>query len=250
MATTEPMIYQEIKAEGDLALFVDCFWMLNNCGEKSMDLIIVPDGRIDVTFFGEGINASLLHGLESCPGQTVLPPHQVIFAISFNLLAAEFLFKPFVPLTPDAVQLLPADFWPQDINFSSLNSFYESSSRMLSGRTVPVNDSRKTKLSELLYKSGGGVSVNELASEVNWSSRQMNRYFQQHLGMPLKTYIDILRFRASFSHLKVGKLFPEQRFTDQSHFIRDVKKFSGVVPKELVRNANDRFIQLSTLPKP
>lgn len=77
----------------------------------------------------------------------------------------------------------------------------------------------------------------------------MNRYFNQTFGLSLKAYCNILRFRASIEHIKQGKLFPELNFSDQAHFIKEVKKLSGVVPKELSKNENDRFIQLSTLTK-
>jgi AraC-like DNA-binding protein len=88
-----------------------------------------------------------------------------------------------------------------------------------------------------------------MSEQVHWSSRQINRYFNQLFGLSLKAYCNILRFRASFQHIKEGKLFPEQNFTDQAHFIKEIKKFSGVLPKELSKNKDDRFIQFSTLTK-
>jgi AraC-like DNA-binding protein len=100
----------------------------------------------------------------------------------------------------------------------------------------------------LIYSSNGSLSVKELSEKVNWSSRQINRYFNEQFGISLKTYCNILRFRASLPHIKKGKLFPELNFTDQNHFIKEIKKFSGVVPKELSKNQNDRFILLSALP--
>jgi hypothetical protein len=48
-------------------------------------------------------------------------------------------------------------------------------------------------------------------------------------------------FQASLSHIKEGKLFPQLNYYDQSHFIKEIKKFSGVSPKELFKNQNDRF---------
>ena len=98
-----------------------------------------------------------------------------------------------------------------------------------------------------MYTSKGERSVAELAEQVGWSSRQINRYFSQRLGVPLKTYNNILRFRASLQHIAQGKLFPELNFTDQAYFIKAIKKFAGVVPKELSRNKNDRFLLLSLL---
>jgi AraC-like DNA-binding protein len=93
------------------------------------------------------------------------------------------------------------------------------------------------------------MPVKELADKVFWSSRQINRYFNEQFGISLKAYCNILRFKNSLHHIKDGQLFPDLDFADQAHFIKEVKRFSGVVPKELFKNRNDRFILLSALPK-
>jgi AraC-like DNA-binding protein len=91
------------------------------------------------------------------------------------------------------------------------------------------------------------MSVQELSEKVYWSARQINRYFNLQFGVSLKVFCNILRFRMSLEHIAHGQLFPELNFTDQNHFIKEVKKFSGAVPKELFKNQNDRFILLSAL---
>jgi AraC-like DNA-binding protein len=106
-------------------------------------------------------------------------------------------------------------------------------------------DPRKRKLFELIHLSNGTYTVNELSNSVFWNSRQINRYFTKTFGLQLKSYCNILRFKASMAHLNEGNLFPELNFTDQAHFIKQVKKLSSVIPKELAKNINDRFIQLS-----
>src|SRR5690606_27153327 len=103
----------------------------------------------------------------------------------------------------------------------------------------PGIDGRKQKLFNLVYASNGSLTVNELADSVGWSNRQINRYFNQQFGISLKAYCNILRFRASLLQIRDGKLFPEQNFSDQTHFIKEIKKFSGVVPKQLFKNQND-----------
>lgn len=108
-------------------------------------------------------------------------------------------------------------------------------------------DERKHKLFELIYASKGEISVSELSAKAGWSSRQINRYFNVQFGLSLKAYCDILRFRTSLAHIAVGKLFPELDFTDQSHFIKEIKKYSGVLPKDLSKNRDDRFVLLSVL---
>lgn len=48
---------------------------------------------------------------------------------------------------------------------------------------------------------------------------------------------------------KNGDFYPQLDYADQSHFIREVKKFAGVKPIILNKNENDRFIQFSLMPE-
>ena len=87
--------------------------------------------------------------------------------------------------------------------------------------------------------TNGAITVKEFSEKIGWSSRQINRYFNHQFGLSLNAFCKILRFRASLDHIAKGKLFPEMNFADQTHFIKEIKKFSGVVPKELFKNKND-----------
>jgi len=81
------------------------------------------------------------------------------------------------------------------------------------------------------------------------SSRQINRYFNQQFGISLKAYCNILRFGASFKHISEGQLFPQESFTDQNHFIKQIKKYAGVTPKELSKNKDEQFIDMVSIGK-
>ncbi|MBS1690133.1 MAG: helix-turn-helix transcriptional regulator, partial [Bacteroidetes bacterium] len=128
--------------------------------------------------------------------------------------------------------------------------FVEKATKKIRSLLPKEIDERKRKLFELIYESKGAITVKELSEKVFWSSRQINRYFNQQFGISPKVYCNILRFRASLEHIAKGRLFPEEHFFDQNHFIKEVKKFSGVVPKELSKNENDRFILLSAIRRP
>ncbi len=91
------------------------------------------------------------------------------------------------------------------------------------------------------------VSVSKISEEISWSNRQINRYFNTTLGISLKEFLDIIRFRKNFNNISEGKLYPESEYFDQSHFIKEIKKYSGVTPTELYKN--DRFLQCKKLEK-
>jgi len=250
--TNAEIQYKIIQPDLSLSDFVERYWMLANLSESEKEIVVIPDGRIDI-FFSYSANEPFhitLMGLESEPTQTVLPAQTLTFAINLKLLAVEYLLGMSLSNLLDKAHHLPLDFW--GITKADLNNFDQFCDKVSKKATTLLPqeiDSRKQKLFELIYSSNGSLTVKELSERVYWSSRQINRYFNQQFGLSLKAYCNILRFRASFQHIKEGRLFPEQNFTDQAHFIKEVKKLSGVTPKELFKNKNDRFLQFSTLPK-
>jgi AraC-like DNA-binding protein len=243
------LIVDYIKPSPAISFFVESCWMLHNESDEDKNVVIVPDGRIDLFFSHsatEPFHVSLM-GLSTRPEQATIAAGTLIFAVSFNLPATEYIFHR--TIEADKAESLPVDFWGfSGDDLIDFNRFCNKATQIIHAQLPDDIDGRKQQLFELLYASNGALTVKELADKVFWSSRQMNRYFNQQYGISLKAYSDILRFRASFQHISEGKLFPEQNFADQSHFIKAVKKLSGVSPSALHRNQNGRFVQFSTLP--
>jgi AraC-like DNA-binding protein len=232
--------------------YVESCWMLVNRSQLAHNIVVLPDGRIDVLFgysAGEPFNSVLL-GLTDTPEQTVLAPGTVMYAVSFKLPAAEYLLHMSMAGLFNKGQSLPDGFWGiEQADLDDFDHFCRKVTAAMQQCLKEPIDSRKQQLFELVYTSRGAMTVKELSERSFWSSRQINRYFTQQFGVSLKAYCNILRFRASFDHIKEGKLYPQQNFTDQAHFIKEVKKFAGVAPGELSRNKNGRFIQFLPLPK-
>jgi len=231
-----------------LAAVVESFWMLKNTSGTSRPIMLLPDGRIDVLFSQsapEPFHATLL-GLGTEAEPTTFAAGTLICGVSLRLAAPEYLLHTRVAALVNGARVLPVGFWgimPEDL--TDFEQFCATLTDRLLTLLNPAIDPRKRKLFELLYASDGTRPVHELANDAGWSSRQINRYFQDYFGLSLKTYCAILRFRAAFPQLKAGRLFPEQAFADQAHFIREVRRLAGVRPKDLARNENDRFIQFS-----
>jgi AraC-like DNA-binding protein len=244
--------YREMKPPAALAEFVESFWMLINHADADQSVVLIPDGRVDIFFSYSATEPyhAILRGLDGRPGPQAIPARTTTFAISWKLLAVEYILLVRVASLLDGGCFLPPDYL--GIAASDLEDFEAFCSKAAARikQLLPVEtDARKRRLFDLLYASNGALTVEALAKAAGWSSRQINRYFTRMFGLSLKNYANILRFRTSFQHLKAGRLFPEENFADQAHFIREIKKYAGVVPKELARNQDDRFIQLSALPK-
>ncbi|KMQ62971.1 transcriptional regulator [Chryseobacterium angstadtii] len=239
-----------IKPDSSLDSFVENIGMFHNPSDEDKEVVVMPDGRVDLFFIrnGEEPFSVFLIGLETAPEQRTIPPGTLAFVVSFRPIAVEYILQTSIADLLNTGQNLDPHFWnmhPDD--FQNLEQFSRKISQKITDRIPEKTDERKRKLLELIYSSNGEMPVKELSEKTGWSSRQINRYFSQQFGISLKAYCTILRFRASLEHIAEGKLFPELNFTDQNHFIKEIKKFSGVIPKELSKNKNDRFILLSVM---
>jgi len=233
-----------------IADFVENIGMFENDSAETKEVVVLPDGRVDLFFWRNGNYPFqvMLMGLETAPEQRYVLPQTKAFVISFKPLAVQYILQTSIADLLNTAKTLPDDFWDfsEDI-LNDFDAFFEKAVAKICSLIPAEVDTRKLKLFNFIYISNGEMSVAQLAEQSGWSSRQINRYFTQHFGLSLKAYCNILRFRTSLQHIAHGKLFPELNFTDQAYFIKAIKKFAGVVPKELSRNKNDRFLLLSLL---
>ncbi|AZB32470.1 helix-turn-helix domain-containing protein [Chryseobacterium bernardetii] len=239
-----------IEPDQNISDFVENLGTFYNRSDEAKEVVIIPDGRVDLFFMQSSAKPFqvTLIGLETYPDQRQIPPQTQAFVVSFKPIAVEYILNTTIADVLNSAKELPNNFW--DFKADDLQDFElccNKATERINALIPQKTDEKKHKLFELIYTSKGEMSVNELSGKVNWSSRQINRYFTKQLGLSLKAYSTILRFRASLEHIAQGRLFPELNYTDQNHFIKEVKKFSGVAPKELSQNKNDRFILLSVL---
>ncbi len=230
--------------------FVHSFWMLENKTGKDIPSTILPNGMVDMTLMK--MNSAnwemVVRGIDTEPSQIVIKKGTKIFTIGLKLLAVEYLLGDSIKAVLNEGRNISNDFWQFEAgDLTSLKDFCNKATQKIKTISMENMDSRKKKLFKLIYSSNGSMLVKELSEQVCWSSRQINRYFNQQFGISLKAYCNILRLGSSFKHLSEGKLFPEQNFTDQNHFIKEIKKYAGVTPKELSKNEDDRFIDITAI---
>lgn len=242
--------YKFILPDKSIADFVENIGMFHNQSDKAKEVILMPDGRVDL-FFLQSETASFhatLIGLETVPKERIIPPHTLAFKVSFKPLGVEYLLQTSIADFLNSAKNLPKDFWEINANdLKDFDAFHKKIVLNLSEHLPDEIDERKRQLFDLIYTSNGEIKVQELSEKIFWSSREINRYFNKQFGLSLNAFCKILRFKASLEHIAKGRLFPELNFTDQTHFIKEIKKFSGVVPSELLKNKDDRFILLSVL---
>jgi AraC-like DNA-binding protein len=236
--------------DNSISHFVHSFWMLENKTGKDIPSTVLPNGMVDLILIK--INSRdweiVVRGIDTIPSQVTIAANTKMFSIGLKLLAVEYLLGDSIKDVLNEGRNLTNERWAfEKKDLISLKSFCDKVTQKIKTISSEKIDNRKKKLFELIYSSQGSMTVKELSKKVYWSSRQINRYFNQQFGVSLKVYCNILRFGASFKHISEGKLFPEQNFTDQNHFIKEIKKYAGVTPKELSKNKNDQFVNITAI---
>lgn len=86
--------------------------------------------------------------------------------------------------------------------------------------------------------AGGDLRIGALAELGGTTLRTMDRLFRRYIGVSPKTFSRVMRFQRGLNRLKfdpavsLGTIAAECGYADQSHFVREFKRFTGVAPSQ------------------
>lgn len=101
---------------------------------------------------------------------------------------------------------------------------------------------RINNIIETIRVNQGMVDIEELSSLACLSRKQFERIFLEFIGISPKQYLKIIRFQSSIflksknEELSLTELAYESGYYDQSHFINDYKKMTGITPKQFFQD--------------
>lgn len=103
----------------------------------------------------------------------------------------------------------------------------------------PVND-----ILELVERQRGSVNVEDLAAALSCSRRYLEVAFKRNMGIPIKKYAGIVKLQNALVMLAEGRddYYGGLAYYDQSHFIREFKKYMSVTPGQYRRNMGWRAV--------
>ena len=110
--------------------------------------------------------------------------------------------------------------------------------RQIQKQSATPNQRIKLAL-DLVVWSKGTISVKRLSDELKLSERSLQRLFNEHVGVSPKQFSKIIQFQNSLKGIsesglqKLTDLVYEHGYADQSHFIRDFKKYTSTKPSSL-----------------
>lgn len=90
-------------------------------------------------------------------------------------------------------------------------------------------------------------SVEEILAQTGYNARWLQRWATTYLGIPLRTYLRLLRFQNALSDVqtdaaRLADHAPKHGFADEAHLSREFRKLAGGPPSAVRRGAKGPFI--------
>lgn len=238
--------YQESKASAGLVDKITCYWEIQTT-ENPIAYRIIPDGCIDFV-----INCTIENNFFICPIMKEsnffhLSKNETWFGIRFypgvlsTLLQIDLnelqhdtlelkLINPKLHKRLDDVLIHKKSF---DEKTKALNTFFSNE--------LNFKFKRIFEIIQVIYKTRGAILLKDYSSKTfSLSERQIRRLFHKEVGLAPKKFASIIRNQSLLRELqnnKETKAYYELYF-DQSHMIREMKKLTGLTPKQILHQLN------------
>lgn len=243
--------------------YVKFFWMLeSNSEEEGCSYRSLPDGYIELTFqlkkpWRWGYNneqpthksktklvAQFTQNLD-----LILPEHSKNFYIKLYPWAFYDLFH--IPVSEftnqhlsldDVFQKETSDLHEQMLACPTLSAIKKIVEPWLTKRLINAqkNAPEAVYLSQLICQKNGIVQVKDLLNDYSRSQRWLQKEFLALTGLTPKYFARIQRNFNTTLLLKKGiplmDITHQMGYTDQAHFIRDFKHFSGHAPRAYLQS--------------
>lgn len=107
----------------------------------------------------------------------------------------------------------------------------------------------KTSIKKII-ENMGNISNKELANKSFYSERQLNRIFEQYLGMSIKVFSRLVRVNKAIKLMynprnNMTDVCNLSGFYDLPHFIHDFKSICGINPQEYRNNMSNFYSEIA-----
>lgn len=96
----------------------------------------------------------------------------------------------------------------------------------------------------------GIITVSDIADHASYCVRQLNRTFNQYLGMSMKAFSRLVRINNSFHLLNeqsntLNTISDKLGYYDTSHYVKDFKIVCGITPQKYRDNMSDFYSEIA-----
>lgn len=243
--------YREYPPAIHLSPYIACFWSSEpdelRCEMSPQDVLVIPDTCMDIII-------RMDHAAQEVTGRFIGisdRPHTVkevgeqkdisVFAIRFYFWAAHLLLEinidEFRNQTIDLLSLDPK--WYQFLE--PLLAMKKIGDRIAYAEAFFASKLESIRLNENLFYAmdqmliyPGQRNIGEICATSVLSQRQMERLFFRHIGLSPKRLFNLVRYQsvwkeiALFPHFNIQDAVYRYGYTDQSHLLKEFKRYHGV----------------------
>ncbi|MFC6650051.1 helix-turn-helix domain-containing protein [Paenibacillus rhizoplanae] len=241
--------------------YIRCFWGSGALPMKpQLTETIIPDSCMDIIWEWDertGESGGIFCGINDTPfetGQAAQPASIQRFAIRFHFWAVHLFADE--PLTEVLNVHVPVEYYFQTFrkelgdrlqHIRTMTERIAAAEAFLLRRLERGNRSSDGMMNAVhrLLTSRGSMTAGALESSSGLSSRQLERLFRQHIGLPPKKVADLIRFqnvwrdlyRAPQTKGVMQDIVFTYGYSHQSHLINNFKKFAGRTPLDALSHA-------------
>jgi AraC-like DNA-binding protein len=250
LALTLKMQYIEFAPHATLAPYIDAYWTAAGDSAGPQTERILPDGCIDIIFnvgpdclsenntYLLNSGQSYLIGTMTQFKETLMTPETRLLGIRFKPAAFTVFYEyPSLEKLTDTTVAFDKKFVP-DINdipkysVQHLDSFFLKKLSKPKRSILPIITG--------IQKAKGQLSVRALAEKYFTTTRQLERAFNQQMGISPKEFINLVRYQTTFREIKNNtaqksllQIAFECGYYDHSHLTNEIKRYTGTAPAQL-----------------
>ncbi|ACT93185.1 AraC family transcriptional regulator [Dyadobacter fermentans] len=245
--SAEHVTYREFLPETALQGIIYCYWRLRTTQplDEPFFYRVVADGCIDIFFELNNPRENFVMGF--CKKYTEFPLEN-----SFDYVGVRFLptmlpqlfkvnaaglsnrFENLDVVIPRTARFIASDFGP-DLPEKDIKARFDRYFLKLLQSAEFDHDPRLYGALAIILQNFGVLNV-EKDLDTGLSPRQLRRLFEFYIGDSAKTFSQVVRFqnilraKPSQQSLRENKLFYDNGYYDQAHFIKEFKNLYGVTP--------------------
>lgn len=267
--------FAEYQPHVALSPYIRCYWTgnFNVQNEPGFRQTVLPNGCIELIVHCGDAHCNLAkNGAEgeSSPEFTLLGLYRQPYKVEFNENVKVFGIR----FYPDGIRNIfgvpPAVFLATyedgvDVLGKGLKEFCDRLKAITHTREqIDITDAYLLKQLAIheqvndythaamkLVRSTNGMADFEKLAGIYISTRQLQRTFKAAYGITLRDYMRLSRMNAVHNYMLSGggnltSLTYELNFTDQSHFIKEYKKFTGIAPRKFFKMKEQLIVNTAT----
>ncbi len=241
----------EFRPNSILSQYIHSYWLTRVKSGGILPSTILPDGCFDLLMPTQNRNliGARVTGICNDPIEVCYRENIDLFGITFKPLALTTLFD----FKLGDMLNRTAAFELKDLGLNiqvlldRLDDFPGAVIEFLDDHFLSLLrkctvDERLRRLFQIIETSSGCQSVKTISENIGLSPRQMQRNVTSLIGIGVKEYSKIIRFKRTLERIQHDPA-DYQNYCDQSHFIRDVKRYTGLTPDKIDLYNNVRFVQ-------